>query len=94
LDKRDVVSAIDRGFFGEILPRIDLARTVVAVTADHSTSCVRKAHTADPVPLLVSGGPVGADGSETFGESACRGGSLGELLGPRILPRIVETIRG
>ena len=55
-DKRDVIARIDAAFFGELLPRIDLDRTIVAVTADHSTSCVRKAHTADPVPLLVSGG--------------------------------------
>ena len=39
------------------LPRL-AADTVVAVTADHATSCVRRAHTADPVPLLASGGRV------------------------------------
>ena len=49
-DKRDVIEAIDRAFFGEVLPRLDLGRTVVGVLADHATSCVRKAHTADPVP--------------------------------------------
>lgn len=90
-DKRDVVAAIDRAFFGEVLPRLS-DRTIVAVTADHSTSCVRKAHTADPVPLLVSGGPVPPNGSVAFGERACAAGSLGELLGPQILPRIVELI--
>ena len=51
-DKRDVVTAIDRAFFGEVLPRL-AGDTLVAVTADHATSCLRKAHTADPVPLLV-----------------------------------------
>ena len=49
-DKRDVIALIDRAFFGELLPGIDPARTIVAVTADHATSCVRKAHTAEPVP--------------------------------------------
>jgi 2,3-bisphosphoglycerate-independent phosphoglycerate mutase len=91
-DKRDVVTAIDRAFFGEVLPRIG-GGTVVAVTADHATSCVRKAHTADPVPLVVSGGPVTADGSTAFGERACAERSLGELLGPRILPRLTELMR-
>jgi 2,3-bisphosphoglycerate-independent phosphoglycerate mutase len=89
-DKRDVIEAIDRAFFGEVLPRIDPDRTIVAVTADHSTSCVRKAHTADPVPLLVSGGPVRPDGSTAFGERAATTGSIGELLGPQILPRIAD----
>jgi 2,3-bisphosphoglycerate-independent phosphoglycerate mutase len=89
-DKRDVISAIDRAFFGVILPRLDLGRTVVAVTADHSTSCVRKAHTADPVPLLAAGGRVTPDGSESYGEHACAEGSLGLLRGTAILPRLAE----
>jgi len=89
-DKRDVISAIDRAFFGEVLERIDLRRTLVAVTGDHATSCLRRAHTADPVPLLVSGGGVTPDGSRSFGERSCADGSLGELLGPQILPRLVD----
>ena len=90
-DKRDVVSAIDRAFFGEVLPRLD-RDTVVAVTADHATSCVRKAHTADPVPLVASGGPISRDGTEAFNERSCAGGSLGELLGPQILPRLAQMM--
>jgi len=86
VDKRDVIAAIDRAFFGEILPRLDPRRTVIAVTADHATSCLRKAHTADPVPLLVSGGPVGSDGSPAFGESVSAEGSLGLLRGVRSFP--------
>jgi 2,3-bisphosphoglycerate-independent phosphoglycerate mutase len=87
-DKRDVIAAIDRAFFGEVLPRLRLDRTVVAVLADHATSCVRKAHTADPVPLLVSGGPFTSDGSTAYGERACTHGSLGELRGVEVLPTI------
>ncbi|HEX9124278.1 MAG TPA: 2,3-bisphosphoglycerate-independent phosphoglycerate mutase [Actinomycetota bacterium] len=93
-DKRDIVSLIDRAFFGEVLPRIDLRRTVIAVTADHSTSCVRKAHTAEPVPLLVSGAGVPADGTASFGERACAGGSLGALRGVEIVPRLASLLRG
>jgi 2,3-bisphosphoglycerate-independent phosphoglycerate mutase len=92
-DKRDVISLIDRAFFGEVLPRIDLGRTVVAVTADHSTSCVRKAHTADPVPLLVAGAGVQPDGTPSFGERACAEGSLGRLRGIEIVPMLARTLR-
>jgi 2,3-bisphosphoglycerate-independent phosphoglycerate mutase len=92
-DKRDVISLIDRAFFGEVLPRLDTRNAIVAVTADHSTSCVRKAHTADPVPLVVSGGGVTSDGSTAFGERACSTGSLGTLRGVDILPRISELLR-
>ena len=92
-DKRDVIALIDRAFFAEVLPRLDTRHTIVAVTADHSTSCVRKAHTAEPVPLLVSGGGVPADGTTSFGERACAGGSLGELRGVDILPRLADLMR-
>jgi 2,3-bisphosphoglycerate-independent phosphoglycerate mutase len=92
-DKRDVISSIDRAYFGEVLARIDPGRTIVAVTADHATSCVRRAHTADPVPLLVSGAGVGTDGSPSFGENVCAAGSLGLQRGIGILPRLVQLCR-
>ena len=92
-DKRDVISLIDRAFFGEVLAGLDLGACVVAVTADHATSCVRKAHTADPVPLLVAGGPTASDGSAAFGERACAGGSLGSLAGVDVVPRLVSLVR-
>ena len=92
-DKLEVCEDIDQAFFAELLPRIDLGRTIVAVTADHSTSCVRKAHTAEPVPLLVSGPGVLPDGAGSFGERAAREGSLGVLAGVDVLPQLVELLR-
>jgi 2,3-bisphosphoglycerate-independent phosphoglycerate mutase len=92
-DKRDVIELIDRAFFAEVIPRLDPRNTVVAVTADHSTSCVRKAHTAEPVPLLVSGGSVQPDGVTTFGEHACAEGALGRLRGVEIVPRLADLLR-
>jgi 2,3-bisphosphoglycerate-independent phosphoglycerate mutase len=91
-DKRDVIELIDRAFFGEVLPRLSTSSTLVAVSADHSTSCVRRAHTAEPVPLVVSGGPVTPDGSEAFGERACADGSLGRLRGVDIVPRLAALL--
>jgi 2,3-bisphosphoglycerate-independent phosphoglycerate mutase len=92
-DKRSVIAAIDRAFFGQLLAGVDVRRVLVVVTADHATSCVRKAHTADPVPLLISGGPVDPDGSPAFGESSCSQGSLGLLRGTEILPRVAALVR-
>jgi 2,3-bisphosphoglycerate-independent phosphoglycerate mutase len=92
-EKLVVIEVIDRAFFSEVLPMIDPSRTIVAVTADHSTSCLRKAHTADPVPLLVSGGPVQPDGTTSFGERACAAGSLGQLRGVDIVPRLAALMR-
>jgi len=92
-DKRDVIEDIDGVFFGELLPQIDSSRILLAVTADHATSCLRKAHTADPVPLLVAGPRVRTDATQAFGEREARGGALGTLAGVDILPRLVELLR-
>jgi 2,3-bisphosphoglycerate-independent phosphoglycerate mutase len=92
-DKRDVIAAIDRAFFGELLPGLDERRTIVGVLADHATSCVRKAHTADPVPLLLSGAGLTPDATTSYGEHACADGSLGELRGIDVLPTVVRVAR-
>jgi 2,3-bisphosphoglycerate-independent phosphoglycerate mutase len=91
-EKRDVCQVIDSAFFGEVLSRLDPAGVIVAVTADHATSCLRKAHTADPVPLAVAGGGVRADGTESFGERAAAGGSIGHIRGVEILPRLMTVL--
>jgi 2,3-bisphosphoglycerate-independent phosphoglycerate mutase len=87
------IELIDSVFFGALLDDLDLSKSIVAVTADHSTSCARKAHTDGPVPLLISGGGVPSDGVETYGESASRGGSLGHLKGTEIVPILVSLAR-
>jgi 2,3-bisphosphoglycerate-independent phosphoglycerate mutase len=87
------IEAIDAHFFAPVLDELDLKRTIVAVTADHSTSCARKAHTDGPVPLLVTGGSVSPDRVSTYGETASRRGSLGHLHGTDIVPLLVEAAR-
>ncbi len=92
-DKRDVIAMIDEGYFGTVLPELG-SSVVLAVTADHSTSCVRKAHTADPVPLVVAGSMLSSDGTKGYSESDAAGGALGRLKGIDILPMLVEMARG
>ncbi len=91
--KIESIEAIDAHFFAPLLDSLDNKRCILAVTADHSTSCARKAHTDTPVPLLVSGGSVSADGVESFGESASRRGAMGHLFGPEIMPNLVSLAR-
>jgi 2,3-bisphosphoglycerate-independent phosphoglycerate mutase len=86
--KREIVEAIDRSFFGPLLDGLDLARVRIAVTADHATPSILKAHSDDPVPLLLSGagvspGPRGR--SDKFGESAAAEGTLGTRRGSDVL---------
>ena len=92
--KRRSIEEIDSSFFAPLLDRVDLRRTLIAVTADHSTSCARKSHTDGPVPLLISGGRVSADGVQAYGETASREGAIGHLMGPEIMPQLVDLARG
>jgi 2,3-bisphosphoglycerate-independent phosphoglycerate mutase len=93
-DKRDVIELIDRSFFGEVLPVIDPNAVILAVTADHATSCLRKAHTADPVPLVVAGAGVRPDGTEAFGERAAADGAIGTIRGIEIVPTLIRLLEG
>jgi len=69
------------------LPRIlELAPDVIVVTGDHSTPAVAKAHTAHPVPFLVSAAAVRPDGAKKFGERECARGAWGIIAGTRLLP--------
>lgn len=88
------IEEIDSIFFAGLLDSLDLSRAIVAVTADHSTSCARRSHTDGPVPLLVCGVGVSPDAVGTYGETASRGGSLGHLRGPEIMPNLVRLARG
>jgi 2,3-bisphosphoglycerate-independent phosphoglycerate mutase len=88
------IEDIDAHFFAPLLDSLDLKKSLVAVTADHSTSCARKAHTDGSVPLLVSGGGTGSDGVDSYGEAASRNGSLGHMMGPEIMPNLVKLSRG
>ncbi len=74
--KRKSIEDIDAGFFAELAA----ADTKLAcITADHSTPCIAKGHTDDPVPILITGPTVNSDGSMRFTESNARRGALGTV---------------
>jgi len=91
--KKEIISAIDKFFFGSLLPKLDIKNTIVAATADHSTVCKIKAHSSDPVPLLISGGNIRADGSLSFSEKTAKLGSLGEIKGQDIMSLLVKSAK-
>lgn len=91
--KKNNIEAIDKYFFTPLLAKADLKNTIIAVTADHSTPCNMKSHSADPVPLLICGGNIKPDGSMSFSEKTARLGSLGELLGRELLAKLVAFSR-
>jgi 2,3-bisphosphoglycerate-independent phosphoglycerate mutase len=92
--KRQIISVIDQYFFGELQQKIDFPNNVICVTADHSTPCILKAHSDDPVPLLISGGKIQGDNNKKFSEKECKKGSLGLLKhGTELMPKLISLIK-
>lgn len=62
---------------------------VVALTADHSTPVVVRDHSADPVPLAISGGGTRVDGVREFDEVSVSTGALGRIRGTDLMPTML-----
>jgi 2,3-bisphosphoglycerate-independent phosphoglycerate mutase len=91
--KKEVIEAIDRSFFGPFLDGLDLRQVRLGVTADHATPAILRAHSDDPVPLLVAGaGVAAAPGSSSAGftGAACAIGQLGHRRGADVLPILLH----
>jgi 2,3-bisphosphoglycerate-independent phosphoglycerate mutase len=78
--KVEIVEKID-GMLDYVLDNIDLDTTILAVTADHTTSCVTRNHEGDPVPVAITGPYVRCDDVAEFGERTCAMGGLNRLRG-------------
>lgn len=91
--KKEVIEVIDKYFFGSLLSQINLDDFILAVTSDHATVCAYKSHSADPVPLLVSGGSITPDGTMSFSGKSASLGSLGKLTGQEVLPLLIKYSR-
>ena len=92
--KAQFIAMIDEYFFGELLPKINLKDSIICVTADHSTPCKLKAHSDDPVPLLISGNEIKGDQVQRFSEKECKKGSLGILAnGTELMPKLMSFLK-
>ena len=92
--KTDVISAIDKYFFGELLPQMNMKDVLFCVTSDHATPCALKVHSDTPVALLISGGSVRDDCISKFSEKECLKGSLGVVEhGYELMPKLMKLIK-
>jgi len=82
--KVQVIESID-GMLGTILKDLH-EDVIVAITADHSTPVTVRDHSADPVPVAISGGGGRVDGVREFDEISAAAGSLGRIRGMDLLP--------
>ncbi len=85
----------------DFIERIDLAvprllnmpeDTLLIWTADHSTPCEMKAHSADPVPVMFHGQGVRVDNVRAFSERACTSGGLGFMTGLDLMPQMENLL--
>ena len=89
--KKMSIEQIDELFFGTLLKNVDVTRTMLVVSGDHSTPCIKKAHTDDPIPVLFTGAGVEKDESKRFTERESLRGSRGSMKGIEILPFVTKT---
>ena len=88
--KTKIVEQIDSDFFSTLIQEVDLEHTIFLISADHSTPCTIKGHSADPVPVLISGHKVEPDNVCRFTEKEAAKGGLGVMLGKNVLPKALS----
>ncbi len=92
--KTQIISAIDKYFFGPLLKQISLKDNLICITADHATPCELKVHSDTPVPVLISGDKIEDGNAAKFSEKECAKGSLGTLdRGYELMPKLMELMK-
>jgi len=91
--KMENIEEIDKRFFGTLLDNIDSSKVAVIVSADHSTPCINKGHSADPVPLLISGDMVTNDDTQRFTETEAKKGRIGLIDGAQVITTGIDIIK-
>jgi len=91
--KMENIEEIDKRFFGTLLDNIDSSKVAVIVSADHSTPCINKGHSADPVPLLISGDMVTNDDTQRFTEIEAKNGRIGLIDGAQVITTGIDVIK-
>ena len=74
------IEKIDEGI-GYLMDNVDWGETHIAFTGDHSTPIAFGDHSADPVPIVISGPNVVRDDVKEFNERSALRGGLGKING-------------
>ena len=92
--KTQIISAIDKYFFGPLLNQISLKDSLICITTDHATPCSLKVHSDTPVPVLISGDHIGNGKAVKFCERECASGSLGIIdRGCELMPKLMQLFK-
>ena len=93
IGKMKNIEEIDKRFFGTLLDNIDVTKIAVMISADHSTPCINKGHSDDPVPLLISGDMITNDDSQRFTEEEGRKGTIGLIEGAQVVKTGIDLFK-
>ena len=93
IGKMKNIEEIDQRFFKTLVENTDSNKVAIVISADHSTPCINKGHSDDPVPILVSGDGIQNDGTTRMTEEQAKKGSIGLLQGADVVPKALELIK-
>ncbi len=85
-EKKLMLEYIDKTFFRFLKKFAPPNKIKIVVTADHSTPCQLKNHSADPVPVLFYNDSIVKE--KKFCEKEARKGVLGRMLGNELLGKV------
>jgi 2,3-bisphosphoglycerate-independent phosphoglycerate mutase len=85
-EKKEMIEFLDRKFFSFLAKFAEKNNVKVLITADHSTPCKLKGHSADPVPVLLCDWSKKKGKEEkSFNEKEAKNSELGKLYGKELL---------
>jgi len=93
IGKMKNIEEIDKRFFGTLLDHIDVSKVAVMISAGHSTPSIHKGHSADPVPLLISGDMITNDDTQRFTEAEAKKGAIGLIEGAQVVKTGIELFK-
>jgi 2,3-bisphosphoglycerate-independent phosphoglycerate mutase len=91
LEKVAMLEKIDR-MVALLIENTNPDETIFALTADHANPIAVRDHTADPVPLAISGYGVLSDNIAAYSERSCAAGGLGRIRGVDLMPILMDLI--
>lgn len=88
LEKKEMIEYIDKILFKYLRKIAPPKKIKIVITADHSTPCRLKAHSADPVPVLFYNCEEKTLKEKHFNEKEARRGTFGRTEGIELLNKV------
>lgn len=88
----EIDSRFFKGLYEELIQKSTDHHIGFVISGDHSTPCIRKAHTDDPIPLVISGFSSQNDGTSRFTEKDALKGSIGKIYGFQVIENALKIL--